>query len=93
MEQAKSWAEKKTLKLESGKPVVSTFDFDEEKVSKLKIKEFTNPCEEWFDYVVKNRKELLNDDDYDIVIGPVANDGTYEVINLYLRRILSMKYY
>ena len=44
--------------------------------------------EEWFDYIISNRRGI-SEDDYDIVIGPVANDGTYEVINLYIRGIIT----
>ena len=89
LEQAKSWANKKTLKLESGNPTVSIYEIDENDIEELKIKKFNNASEEWFDYVIKNRKNEMDNDDYDIVIGPIANDGTYEVINLYSRGILT----
>ena len=88
-EQASSWAVKKVAKLEQGNPTVSIYNYNENN-NDLKIKKFTSADEEWFEYVVNNRKNLTNDN-YDIVEGPVANDGTYEVINLYIRGILTKK--
>ena len=84
-EQAKAWSIKKVNKLENGNPIVSVFEFND--FSDLKIKKFPYANDEWFDYVVDNRNEK-EDELYDIVIGPIANDGTYEVINLYMRGIL-----
>lgn len=51
----------------------------------LKILEFISPNEEWLRYVSAHRKNWQTDDKYDIVIGPVANDNTMPVINLYLK--------
>ena len=88
LEQAEVWAHKKALKLKDGKPYISIFTFDEN--SDLKIMYFSNPSEEWFDYVVKNRKNIADGkEDYDVVIGPIANDSTFEVLNLYIRGILT----
>lgn len=36
-------------------------------------------------FVARNRKSIINDLTYDIIIGPVANDITMPVITLYLR--------
>ena len=88
-EQAQTWAEKKTLKIASGIPVVSVFEIDESFFETLKVKKFERANEEWFDYVIKNRLSIKDFDDCDIIIGPIANDGTYEVINLYMRNILT----
>ena len=88
-EQAKIWSEKKTTKLGNGEPIVSKFKFDDTNMSDLKVKIFEIADENWFDYVMSNRKNINYNDDYDLVIGPVANDGTYEVINLFTRGILS----
>lgn len=89
LEQAKIWAKKKTLKLEDGEPIVSVFEIEEKEFENLKVKTFEKADEEWFDYVLKNRHDNTYYDEYDIVIGPIANDGTYEVINLYNRNILN----
>ena len=90
-EQAKLWSIKKG-DIENKNPIVSIYELDDNYKNDLKIKEFDSvPNEEWFDFIVQNR--TLDEDvktDYDIIIGPVANDGTYEVINLYLRGILTI---
>ena len=48
----------------------------------LKIIFFNDTNKEWLDFVFLNRKGQCQDN-YDIVIGPVAADGVYEVIKLY----------
>ena len=49
----------------------------------LKILRFESATKEWLDFIFKNRKsnDLLHE--YDIVIGPVANDNLYQVISGY----------
>lgn len=39
---------------------------------------------DWLDFVVKNRKEIPVEEEYDLVIGPVANDATLPVIDDYI---------
>lgn len=52
--------------------------FDSAK-KELKIIIFDNPSKEWLDFVVTNRKGEYNEY-YDLAIGPVADDGVYEVV-------------
>ena len=61
--------------LMGGKPIVSTFEFDESLIteSSLKIKIFQDYSEEWSDFVFANR-EGTPTEQYDIVHGPIAND-------------------
>ncbi len=37
------------------------------------------------EFITNNRKKRKNDDNWDIIIGPVANDNTMPVITLYIR--------
>lgn len=61
-------------------------------VSDLKILHFTQAQKEWLEYVTMNRKNLnIPNDDYDIVIGPVANDRTMPVISLYFSGIYDIE--
>jgi len=70
----------------SGAATVSLYEFDlEQGNNNLIILIFDNPNEEWLDYVLKNRTELDEADESDIVIGPVANDDVYAVIDEYER--------
>lgn len=85
--QASDWANKKVITLESGTPYVSKFEYYEN--NELKVKKFNEPSIEWFDYVVLNRTSKNINNNYDIVIGPIANDSTYEVLNLYIRGVIT----
>jgi hypothetical protein len=91
-EQAKRWAELTVKRRETGKATVSVFEFDDTSVSDLKILRFTQAQREWLEYVTMNRKnQIISNDDYDIVIGPVANDRTMPVISLYFAGIYDIE--
>lgn len=83
-EQAKKWAQRTVKIRESGKACVSCYELDEDKLDDLKILGFSEPNIEWLDYVSNNRKNKGMEDDWDVVIGPVANDQTFPTILLYL---------
>lgn len=82
LEQAQRWAELTTIRRNSGSKIVSVFEYKEESDIILKIKRFEKADKDWLVYVSNNRR-LLNTDEYDIVIGPVANDKTSPVISLF----------
>lgn len=67
-----------TERNECGTPEVTTFDFDYNciKDGSLKVKQFDSYSEEWAEFVLSNRQNMsrINVHDYDIVIGPIAND-------------------
>lgn len=91
-EQAKRWAELTVKRRETGKGFVSVFEFDDTSISDLKILHFTQAQKEWLEYVTMNRKNLnIPNDDYDVVIGPVANDRTMPVISLYFTGIYDIE--
>jgi hypothetical protein len=80
------------LLIESGsKPTakawVCTYKFDADNVSHLNVKEFTEPGEEWVRFVVKNRSSRRPQHNYDIVIGPTANDDTNVVVQAFMNRL------
>lgn len=68
---------------------VSEFDFSENDFTKsiCKIKRFDTYNEEWLDFVVANRDKNSKNPvhDYDIVMGPVANDKVQNTLRLYLK--------
>ena len=91
-EQAARWAKLTVQRRGEGKETVSVFDFDETSLDSLKILRFEAANREWLEYVTANRKNLtLKNDDYDIVIGPVANDRTMPVISLYFSGIYDIE--
>ena len=83
-EQAKKWAQRTVKIRESGKACVSCYKLDEDKLDDLKILRFSEPNLEWLDYISNNRKNKGMEDDWDVVIGLVANDQTFPTILLYL---------
>lgn len=83
-EQAKRWAQRTARIRESGEAHVSCYELDEEALTGLKVLRFAKPDSEWLDYVATNRNNRDAKDDWDVVIGPVANDQTYPTILLYL---------
>lgn len=84
-EQAKKWAKSTTERRENGVPTISVFEILEEDMNQLSILNFETASKEWLQFVAKNRKNMSVDSNYDIIIGPVANDNTMPVITLYLR--------
>jgi len=55
---------------------VYAYEFDLGHLNNLKTKEFPKPNGEWMRFVVTNRNSLTRSHDYDMVIGPTANDDT-----------------
>ncbi len=71
---------KRTASIYGGVPVVTAFEFDETAASNdpaLSIKRFDEPNEEWALFVMnnRNRTQIHPVHEYDIVIGPVADDA------------------
>ena len=83
LEQAKKWSLLTRVRRNSGKAIVSVYDIDECELKKLRILKFNEPNKDWLRYVSRNRRNEYTQDDYDIVIGPVADDKTMPVINYY----------
>lgn len=73
--QAMEMAKFKT-ELFDGISSVMEYDFDDERAKKenLKILTFSDYSKEWAEFVFKNRSQRNVQNDYDIVIGPIAND-------------------
>lgn len=94
IEQAKKWTiiKKKRLEKEDNKYIhqyVNVYEYTENK--NLNILNFENATEEWLKFVFKNRQsdELVHQ--YDIVIGPVADDNLYQVLVSYENGIYDME--
>lgn len=82
-EQAIKWTEKQKNRKGADTGYVSIYDLDIEKAeSELKILRFEKADKAWLDFISANRKGQCKES-YDIVVGPVADDGVYEVVRLY----------
>lgn len=91
-EQAQRMAAR-TARMFKGNPVLTLFEFDlqEAQASRLKIKTFDKPDREWARFVMTNRdiETAQPCHDYDIVIGPVADDTIARVLRLYTENFIS----
>lgn len=84
--QAKEWAYRLSLREKADKYYVYQYSFTED--SSLKIKRFDSLSEEWLEFIKENRANGGIQHDYDVVIGPVADDNTMETVQLYIAGIL-----
>lgn len=64
-------------------PVVSVFQMDEACLTdgSLRIRRFDCYCEEWIDFIDQYRNST--DTDFDLIIGPIANDDVRTQFALY----------
>ncbi|MDO4178060.1 MAG: DUF3990 domain-containing protein [Phascolarctobacterium sp.] len=83
--QAEAWARNISIRngCECGYVYVYEFAFD----SSLKIKEFLGLNEEWLDFIKLNRVQGGVQHNFDVVIGPVANDNTMLTVNRYINGV------
>ena len=83
-EQAERWARIRGDRSGGGNAVVSVYEVVDDllKNKDFRIMEYNGATKEWLDFVVANRRYAPLHD-YDIVLGPVANDNLYATISLY----------
>lgn len=87
----KSQAEQFALKVAAsrkGSAIVSVYDIDNNSIFKnLKVKRFDKVNSEWLDFVSQNRTGTYIGENYDLIIGPVANDDVFRTVQLYLAEL------
>ena len=87
-EQAISWAEIVANRNEVMGKFLSVYEFDLELAQReLAIIQFSEPEEEWLDFVCANRSGREVEKLYDMVIGPVADDKVFTVVQFYERGV------
>lgn len=94
MFQARAMAVRRCELAESGVPVVQTYEFDDTVLTNgtLDVKVFEDVSEEWAEFILLNRKSRgRKKHDYDIVVGPVADDGVVYQLNLYMQKLISLE--
>ena len=74
--QAMDMAKTKVEQLESGSPTVLTYEADDKQMDELNILRFDDYSEDWAKFILLNRNNSNRQPahDFDIVIGPIAND-------------------
>lgn len=86
-EQAKRWAQVKTSRLKKGMATVSEYFVDDNCLDPLNILTFEGPNAEWLRLISRCRTDLTARFEQDIIIGPVADDNTFDTIQLYLNGV------
>lgn len=91
-EQAARWARIRRERARAEVAVVSVYEVDDALLSNedLHIMEYNGATEEWLNFVVANRRSAALHN-YDIVLGPVANDNLYATISMYENGQLSVE--
>lgn len=85
--QAKEWAYRLSLRDKVDKYYVYQYLFNEKDT--LRIKRFVSLNQEWLEFIKENRAKGGLPHDYDVVIGPVADDNTMETVQLYIAGVLT----
>ena len=87
--QAARWATLTAKRRETGRPLVSVYEVDEGSLANLRVLIFSHADREWLAFVGANRRGALtaSQDDWDVVVGPVANDSTMPVLKLFFANV------
>lgn len=74
--QAQDMARVKVEQLEAGTPTVLAYEVEEQALEELRMLRFENYSEEWAKFILMNRNHSRSEPahEYDVVIGPIAND-------------------
>jgi len=94
-QQAQRMAEQRTSILLEGKPTLNKYQFDETILddNSLKILRFEKYSKEWANFVLKNRDINIEQPchNYDIVYGPIADDGVTFQLRRYKTGMISLE--
>ncbi|MBQ9418479.1 MAG: DUF3990 domain-containing protein [Bacteroidales bacterium] len=94
LSQARAMAVRRCDWEETGSPVVQVYDFDEALLcsGEFRVKVFEKVSVEWANFIMLNRSangKMMHN--YDIVVGPVADDGVVFQLNLYAQHLISIE--
>jgi len=79
----------KVDKEREGVPTIISYDIDESSLENLNILRFDGCDEQWLDFILSNRnRKSAEAHKYDVVIGPVADDGVITSIALYESKVI-----
>lgn len=84
LEQAARWAWRTAKRRGESNAFVTVYEVNEDELKNIRLLSFDSPNVEWLNFVVKNRKGEYIAENWDIISGPVADDQTAQVIDLYL---------
>ena len=84
LEQAAKWAKRTAKRRGVDKAFVTVYEVDNTDIHNIRLLSFDSPNKDWLNFVVKNRKGEYIAKNWDVISGPVADDQTAQVIDLYL---------
>jgi hypothetical protein len=88
--QAARFSEIVAKRRKGGEATVSVYEFDMEAAEgTLAIRKFNHADAEWLQFVAHNRRKTYQGENYDIVVGPVANDTVMPTVQAYLGGFLT----
>lgn len=84
-EQARRFAVTRMRNSTQSRGYVSAYNLDERALDALSVLRFQEAGHDWLMFVVNNRLSLTAAHDYDVVVGPVADDNVYGSIMQYMQ--------
>ena len=91
IEQAKNFAKKVQDRNASDENHISIYTLNIDLLKKLKVLFFDKPDKRWLDFVSANRNGTYQEEIYDVIYGPVANDTVFKTFIAYQNGILNEK--
>ena len=91
LEQAVRWANIKRERENASRAIVSVYEFDESLLNNKdwNIRHFNGADESWLYFVTDCRKSRKHN--FDLVLGPVANDKVFTTVNLFESGVLDVQ--
>ena len=80
-EQAERWARRKAA-LVGGRAIVNQYRMDDD-TKDLRVKRFPDDLVEWIEFVCDCRDEKPGYQAYDLIVGKVADDKVFRVVDMY----------
>jgi len=92
VEQARKWAILRKNRFHAENAYIVEYEIDDAVLSsgKFKIRFFDGATKEWLEFVYNNRKGIETEQ-FDMVMGSVANDSLYATLLLYEQGVLSVE--
>lgn len=87
--QAEKWALRKSLR-QKASAIVNVYEMSDN-LTEFKVLSFAEETEKWLDFVCACRKGENIYQNYDIVIGSVADDDVFKTVDMYFRGIWDKK--
>lgn len=88
--QAERWAKRKALFAENTRPILNEYIMSEN-MQDLSVRNFHDDLDTWIDFVCQCRDGNTEYEQYDLIIGRVADDKVFRVVDMYHNGIWDKK--